>query len=110
METVALRHFKFESTDDAVGQLSVVFELPSGTLAVADVACTMRGLFDLVETESLFLFNAFSYFPTLISGRTIVFITLKQFRASLVLPELKWQKICLLIYMADRNKWLRPQN
>ena len=49
-----------------LAKFSVVFELPTGTLAVADVPCTLSGLFDLVEIEPLFV-KTFSYFLTLIS-------------------------------------------
>ena len=38
-----------------LAKLSVVFELLTGTLAVADVPCTLSGLFDLVETEPSFV-------------------------------------------------------
>ena len=48
-----------------LAKFSVVFELLTGTLAVADVPCTLSGLFDLVETEPLFV-KTFSYFLTLI--------------------------------------------
>ena len=47
-------------------KFSVVFELLTGTLAVADVPSFLSALFDLVEIEPSFV-KTFSYFLTLIS-------------------------------------------
>ena len=38
-----------------LAKCSVRFELLTGTLAVADVPCTLIGLFDLAETEPSFV-------------------------------------------------------
>ena len=47
-------------------KFSVVFELPTGTVAVADVPSCLSALFDLVEIEPSFV-ETFPYYLTLIS-------------------------------------------
>ena len=59
-----------------LAKLSVVFELLTSTLAVADVPCTLGGLFDLVETEPSFV-KSFSYFLTLISRSHFRFLSVE---------------------------------
>ena len=52
------------------------FELLTGALAVADVLCTLSGLFDLVEFEPSSI-NTFSSFLTLISRSHFSFCTVE---------------------------------
>ena len=95
-----------------LANLSVVFKLRTGTLAVSNVFCTLTVLFDLVETEPLFV-KTFSYFLISICrlvGVAFIFEALMQCRGSLVLLEWKTRSNLLHVCRTDRNKWLPPQN
>ena len=88
----------------------VVFELLTGTLAVADVPCNLSGLFDLVEMELSFV-KTFLYFLTLISRSHFRFRSVEAIcRGSLVLLEWKTRPSRLLLYREDRNKCLPSLN